>query len=1018
MIRLIRLSVSVTLAALLATVMELPLPAAGQPQPSPRRTPALSEAKRLSEQAEQLYQQGKYYEAIPLAKRSLIIFEQVLGPNNPDVATVLDRLAWLHYWQRNYVEAESLWQRALAIHERLLNPDNLLVGISLRNLASLYETTNNKSKAESLYRRALPIFEKAFAPDSPEVINIRDRLVGIYEAQGDYQKAEFLLKQSLGKLEKRWGSDHPEIIRLIDKLARFYKERRNYTNAEFFFKRSLSIREQAFGFDSAEIARTLDDLAEIAVEQKNYTLAESLIGRALGIREKAFRRALDTREKIYSLQHREVVYSLQSLASLYFIKGNYRQTESYFEQALAICEQFLDAPLANNSIYVLVGLYSERGEYQKAELVLKKGLAIYEKLEKAVGKKIFGNDRYKAELLSAISVFYQRQGNSELATQFAQASSEIDEYQLSFMLRGGSEEDMRRELASFATKTDRLVSLHLQSASANPKTAQLALTTILRRKGRILDVLTDKFNRSNQTPERQQVLDRLNTTRAQLAALYYGNGSIPLDQYRRQIQKLEQQASHLELLLNASCLHGNASCFQQYRNTTQPITIEAIQALIPTNTTLVEFIRYTPFNPKASQKDNFWGTPRYAAYLLTSQGKIDWVNLGEAELIDQQVENFRYALRNSSSDIKSIARKLDASLMQPIRQKLGNSIKLLLSPDSQLNLIPFAALVDEQNRYLVETYEITYLTSGRDLLRLQNHPPSRQPPVLIANPDYDKPGDPSSGQIVRRSPSVVAQSSSIGTGKQLTQQGINQRSSDLAQLRFGSLPGTAAEATAIAPKLPGAILLMGSQATESALKQVQAPRILHIATHGFFLEDMSLMPSTNLSRGSGLPQLRSDIVPMLKPGTYPAQTKLGNPENALLRSGLALAGFNPRQSGSDDGVLTALEAAGLDLRGTQLVVLSACETGVGDVVNGEGVYGLRRALVMAGAESQLIGLWKVDDTGTKDLMVKYYDRLLAREGRSAALRQVQLEFLNQSTYQHPYYWAAFIPSGNWQPLSR
>lgn len=142
----------------------------------------------------------------------------------------------------------------------------------------------------------------------------------------------------------------------------------------------------------------------------------------------------------------------------------------------------------------------------------------------------------------------------------------------------------------------------------------------------------------------------------------------------------------------------------------------------------------------------------------------------------------------------------------------------------------------------------------------------------------------------------------------------------------------------------------------------------------------------------------------------------GNPENALLRSGLALAGFNLRRNGSEDGVLTALEAAGLDLQGTQLVVLSACETGVGVVANGEGVYGLRRAFVIAGAASQLFSLWKVDDFGTKNLMVNYYDRLLAQEGRSAALRNVQLELLQSTQYSHPFYWAAFIPSGDWRPL--
>ena len=121
-------------------------------------------------------------------------------------------------------------------------------------------------------------------------------------------------------------------------------------------------------------------------------------------------------------------------------------------------------------------------------------------------------------------------------------------------------------------------------------------------------------------------------------------------------------------------------------------------------------------------------------------------------------------------------------------------------------------------------------------------------------------------------------------------------------------------------------------------------------------------------------------------------------------------------SGDEDGVLTALETTYLRLYGTKLVVLSACETGVGDTENGEGVYGLRRALVIAGAESQLMSLWSVDDAATKDLMVKYYTRILKNEGRSEALRQVQLEMLKDKKTQHPYFWSAFIPSGAWSGM--
>lgn len=170
-----------------------------------------------------------------------------------------------------------------------------------------------------------------------------------------------------------------------------------------------------------------------------------------------------------------------------------------------------------------------------------------------------------------------------------------------------------------------------------------------------------------------------------------------------------------------------------------------------------------------------------------------------------------------------------------------------------------------------------------------------------------------------------------------------------------------------------------------------------------------------------------------------SQFTIGDWENPLLRSGLVLAGVKQRQSGlGEDGVLTALEAAGLDLWGTKLVVLSACETGLGDVRNGEGVYGLRRALVLAGSETQVMSLWKVSDAGTRDLMVAYYTRLRNREGRAEALRQVQLAMLrgemlsaansrNRETtdpgrksstknYRHPYYWASFIQSGDWRSL--
>lgn len=162
--------------------------------------------------------------------------------------------------------------------------------------------------------------------------------------------------------------------------------------------------------------------------------------------------------------------------------------------------------------------------------------------------------------------------------------------------------------------------------------------------------------------------------------------------------------------------------------------------------------------------------------------------------------------------------------------------------------------------------------------------------------------------------------------------------------------------------------------------------MLHIATHGFFLRDQA----------AATPAL---------------------PENPLLRSGLALAGANALRSGPrDDGILTALELAHLDLQGTELVVLSACESGAGEVQTGDGVSGLRRALVLAGARAQLTSLWQIADLPTQELMVDYYQRLLHGVGRSAALRTAQLAIMASRDRSHPYFWAAFMPIGDWRAL--
>jgi CHAT domain-containing protein len=371
--------------------------------------------------------------------------------------------------------------------------------------------------------------------------------------------------------------------------------------------------------------------------------------------------------------------------------------------------------------------------------------------------------------------------------------------------------------------------------------------------------------------------------------------------------------------------------------------------------------------------------------------------LGDAKVVDEAVATLRRALRDPKrKDVKNLARVVDRKVFQPLRPLVGNLTRLLISPEGALNLIPFAALVDERGRYLAERYSISYLSSGRDLLRLQVARKSQNGPLVIADPDFG-------GRRLVEATRYLKQTK--GPPEKLVRE--KTPTTAFSHFYFPALPYTAEEGEAIGALLPGATLLTKRRASKEALRQSQSPTILHIATHGFFLEDLRLT-----SMGERSPQKSShDASRRLKQ----VEKDGSRIENPLLRAGLALAGANEQKEGGN-GILTALEMTGLNLWGTKLMTLSACDTGVGEVRSGDGVYGLRRALTLAGTETQVMSLWAVSDRWTRELMVAYYRRLGQGQGRGAALRQAQLEMFKDVKRRHPYYWASFILSGEWANL--
>jgi CHAT domain-containing protein/Tfp pilus assembly protein PilF len=914
---------------------------------------------------------------LKLFQDALEIRRKTFGAEHPDVAGSLNNIAVLYKEQGNYTESLKLFQAALKIHEKKFGFEHYFIAQSLNNIASVYEDIDNFPEAMTKYQRALEIRTKVFGSEHYLVAQSYNNLAGAYGRQGKYAEAIDLYQKSLKINQKVLGNEHPIVAQSFSNIAVIYDDLGNYREAENFSKRALAINEKIFGQVHPKVAINLNNLATLYYTIERYS--ESTENFQI---ETLIKRALDIQEKIFGSNHPDVALSLNNLSSLYNVQGKSQESLKLLQRSLAIYEKNYGTQHTQVAINLSnqAWTYFLLGNNQKAIELTQKSLDITESI---VGSQHpnFGSN------LGMQALYYNAQGDISRAIELRKRGLEIGDRNLNIILGIGSEHQKQNYMALLVESGDFAISSHLQSAPNNPQAANLALTTILRRKGRILDVESDSRNwlRQNLTPENQKLFDELSNTNSQVARLLYNKSSnFTNTQYRQEISQLKTKAENLEAELSKRSA--------EFRITTQPVTIEAVQKLIPTDTALVEFVQYKPLiNIKGVKRSDRYGKPRYAAYILTSQGSTQWVDLGEAETIDREIAEFGTVLQSKSRDVKPVARRLDSKLMQPIRKLLGDKRKLLLSPDSQLNLIPFAALVDENNRYLVENYTINYLTTGRDLLRLSNQPSSIQPPVMMANIDFNNAGN--------NAPIPV------GNKEEL------KRSSEINRLTFGPLEATKQEANAILPLLKergiNVNLLTGSQATENALKQVRSPSILHIATHGFFLTDEKIEIPDTLDLAGENRGIK--VTPILR------HQVSKNIENPLLRSGIALAGFNNRRSGDEDGVLTALEASSLNLSGTKLVVLSACQTGVGKATNGEGVYGLRRAFVMAGAQSQLISLWDVSDEGTKELMVKYYGRFIKNEGRSEALRQTQLEMLKSQKYQHPFYWAAFIPSGDWTP---
>jgi CHAT domain-containing protein/tetratricopeptide (TPR) repeat protein len=962
-----------------ATILALILAATGLGQE--RETPRPEEP--LGDKVVRLIVAGRYAEATPLAEELLSQVEKA-GMDEAETAKACYVLASVYSNRGFYERALPLFERALGIFKKL--GDSPLAAMVLNNMAMMYTEQADYKRAVPLLQQVVEIFEKEKGEAGKLTNAARNNLASAYFKQGEAAKAVPLLLHSLRVQEQALGKDHPDLAGTLNNLGVVFSGQDDDERALAYHERALKIREK-LGLENPDLAQSLANVASKYIEDKEYARALPLLERALKIYEQSV-----------GPQHPDVANVLDSLAEVhFFLHKDAGRAAAEFQRALEIRVAALGEkhPDTAGSLLSIAGMYLYQNErdYERVLPLIRRALNSYE--------ETLGPDHPEvAGILMGLAEIYNAQGNHDDALKLLRRSGDIEEGFLTQILNIGSQQQKQHYLQTKLYRTNVRVVSHLLKTPETAEAARVALTAILRYKSRGLDAFANQVEnlRRHATPETAQLLDRLKDLQAQLARLLLsGGGALAPEARRGKIESLNDEQERLEDAI------GRRSA--EFRVITQAVAFDSVRGTLPADAALVEMFFYVPY--KMSKGEREYTSPRYVAYVLRPGDDAPRaVDLGDMRSLDEQVARFRDLLQRPGSNaarLSALARGLDERLMRPVRKLLGTTRRIFLAPDGDLNLIPFGALLDENGQYLIENYSLNYLTSGRDLLRLRSAAEGAEgAAAIVANPQFDL-----------ERPSVTCKSAGRGLepapGAPDAQ--VQYREMDFKSLCYPTLKGTAQEAAQIRPLLPGSLLLTGQGATEAALKGLRRPRVLHIATHGFFLFDQPL----EMLGGREL---------VLQP---PAQTERApRNDSPLLRSGLVLAGVKQGRSGpgeGNDGVLTALEAAGLDLFGTKLVVLSACETGLGDVTSGEGVYGLRRALVLAGSETQVMSLWKVSDRVTRDLMVAYYERLRAGEGRSEALRAVQLSMLKSGgkaggpvDVSHPFYWAAFIQSGAWSPL--
>lgn len=939
---------------------------------------AIRQIDSLKVMGREFADQGDLGKSLEFLLKAQKIAGDKLGLSSEAYIGCCDNLGIVNYYLGNFEEAEKYYLEAKNLGEKVYGKNHPNYCGSLVNLAILYKGKGLFSQAESLYLEAINIFEVDSKDQThPYYFSCLFGLANLYSKLGSYEKAEPMHLKVLSSREKLFGKENSDYAKSLSNLGVLYFEMGNFEKAENLQLEALEIRKRVQGTESPDYATSLENLAGLYYEKGNYEQSETLYLESKSIIEKTLGK-----------DHEDNFGSLHNLATINMLLERYDKADTLFVQALSVVEKNFgrDHPDYANCLINFGYLNQCIGKYVKAESVFLEARKIIQNL---IGTQ---NLEY-AMCLNNLIFLYSATNNFKDAEPLINELSLLNRTLLENATKHLSEHELGKYVQMFSEGNATILSFAKNNHLEFSDLPQIYYDNSLFYKGFLLNSSEKIKKIASETPGAFEKFAQLKSYKYQLSQEY----TLPINERdKSKIVSLESKSDDLEKELVRS--------IADYGQIIQQVNWKNVQKRLASNEVAIEFIHYPVLGLKNTD------SIMYAALVISSRDtQPHFYSLFEENQVRQlfskrqnsELLSELYASRGATPVEGIVLQGLYDLVWRPFDSLLTDVKTIYLAPTGLLHRINFDAIPIDNRFSLSDKYKLRRMGSTSTLVFLDSNRFDKSNTAILY------------GGINFTVDTTLIQVNSLGhdllASNEIKISGsFKDRTIVSGNTDWEYLPGTEIEVLELSELLESAKFnthkFAGNVATEDSLKKIGkgeiSPRVLHIATHGFFFPDPRPDPKS-LNHQVQSRGIDKEMV-----------FKISN--NPMIRSGLILAGGNyawkngkPFKEGMEDGILTAYEISQMNLSNTELVVLSACETGLGDIQGNEGVYGLQRAFKIAGAKYLIMSLWQVPDKQTSLLMTTFYkkwleDKMTIPDAFHAAQKQLRDGGLE------PYYWAGFV----------